>query len=351
MEKKKNFIINFVYFLMIGGIILGICKYILPVMIPFILAFFAAALIQIPVRKLGKEKIRWKKALSVLFCCIFYVLLFLAVAVVGVKMLGGAGKLVEAAPIIYQDKIVPFLENISDRMEMSANSAGIELAEQIENSFQEFTQNIGQYVSEFSMKAVKIISGGITEIPGFIVKVVVMVVSTFFMAADYDRIMAFFKEHIPQEKEVALCGGVNYVKNTIGIYVKSYSFLFLLTFAELSIGFMILKVPYPILLGLAIAVFDILPVLGTGGILLPWAVILFFMKNTPLAVGILVLYLIITVIRNIVEPKLVGKQIGLHPLATLMAMFLGLKLTGIVGMIIFPVALAVAMGVVKNKKT
>lgn len=120
--------------------------------------------------------------------------------------------------------------------------------------------------------------------------------------------------------------------------------LFLLTFAELSIGFLILRIPYAILLGLAITLFDILPVLGTGGFLLPWAAILFLIKNTPLAVGILVLYLIITVVRNIMEPRLVGKQIGLHPLATLMAMFLGLKLVGIVGMFLFPIGLTVILG-------
>lgn len=73
------------------------------------------------------------------------------------------------------------------------------------------------------------------------------------------------------------------------------------------------------------------------------------MKNTFLAVGILVLYIIITVIRNIVEPKLVGKQIGLHPLATLMAMFLGLKLIGIAGMVLFPVALTIVLGLKKTK--
>lgn len=348
MEKKKNFIINFVYFLIIGGIILGICKYILPVMIPFILAFFVAALIQIPVRRLGKEKIRRKKALAVLLCCIFYVLLFLVVAVVGAKLLDGAGKLVEAAPIIYQDKIVPFLENISDRMETSANSVGIELAEQIENSFQKFTQNIGQYVSEFSMKAVKIISGGITEIPGFIVKVVVMVVSTFFIAVDYDKIFDFIRNHIPKGKEASLYKAKDYIRNTVVIYIKSYFLLFTLTFVELSAGFLILRIPYAILLGLAIAVFDILPVLGTGGVLLPWAVVLFLMKNTPLAVGILVLYLIITVVRNVMEPRLVGKQIGLHPLVTLMSMFLGLKLVGIAGMVLFPVGLTIILGFKRN---
>lgn len=336
------------YYIIIGAIMLGVCKYILPVMSPFLLAFCIAALIQIPVRKIGKEDAKKKKVFSITFCAVFYVLLFFLVAVLGVKLLGGMEELVESAPTIYQMKIVPFLEDMSDRMEMSANMAGISIAGQIENAFHELTQNMGQYISEFSVKAVKWISTGISGIPGFFVKIVIMVVSTFFIAGDYDKIFDFIKNHLPKEKEASLYTAREYVRNTISIYLKSYFLLFLLTFTELSVGFLILRIPYAILLGLAIALFDILPVLGTGGVLIPWAVILFLMKNTPLAVGILVLYLIITVVRNIMEPRLVGKQIGLHPLATLMAMFLGLKLVGIVGMFLFPVGLTVIFGYKRN---
>lgn len=103
-------------------------------------------------------------------------------------------------------------------------------------------------------------------------------------------------------------------------------------------------------MALAIAVFDILPVLGTGGILLPWAVILLLLGDKMLAAGILVLYLVITVVRNIAEPRLVGKQIGLHPLATLIAMFLGLKILGIAGMVLFPMLLAVLVNIEHGKK-
>ena len=96
-------------------------------------------------------------------------------------------------------------------------------------------------------------------------------------------------------------------------------------------------------------VFDILPVLGTGGILLPWAAILLIMKNHGLAFGILLLYLVILVVRNMLEPRIVGKQIGLHPLATLAALFLGLKLLGLAGLIIFPVALTVVVNFTKEE--
>ena len=133
---------------------------------------------------------------------------------------------------------------------------------------------------------------------------------------DYDKIINFFIKCIPAGKEETVLSLVKYYKSTIMIYLKSYSLLFLLTYIELSIGFTILRIPYAPLIGLLIAIFDILPILGVGGILLPWAVILFVMKEIPLGVGMLILYLVIAFIRNTAEPKLVGKQIGLHPLAT-----------------------------------
>ncbi len=139
-----------------------------------------------------------------------------------------------------------------------------------------------------------------------------------------------------------------YAKNVLFIYLKSYSLLFLLTFAELSVGFLIMRVPYAVMVAIAVAVFDILPILGTGGILLPWAVGLLLMGNLPLAAGIVTLYIAITAIRNVLEPKIVGKQIRLHPLATLIFMFVGLKVLGIVGMIAFPVAFSILVNLEKN---
>lgn len=124
-------------------------------------------------------------------------------------------------------------------------------------------------------------------IPGFIVKLVVTVVATFFIAIDFSKIAEFFKRWIPAEKESIINKGVDYIKNVIFIYIRSYSLLFLMIFVELSTGLLILRIPYAVLLVLGIADIDILPVLGTGGILLPWAVVLLVIGNVPLAAGIL----------------------------------------------------------------
>ena len=112
-----------------------------------------------------------------------------------------------------------------------------------------------------------------------------------------------------------------YVIGTLFVCIRSYALIMSLTFVELSI-------------------FDILPVLGTGGIMIPWVVISAFSGDYPLALGLLIVYVVITIIRNILEPKIVGSQIGLHPVITLCSMFIGVQLFGVIGLFGFPIGLS-----------
>lgn len=348
MEHKKKFIINTIFYAIIGIIALCFCKYVLPALMPFMIAFLVSALVQIPIKK-SKVNTDWKRKIFAIFLCgCFYFVFFFLIAAFGVKLLEGTEKFVVSIPTIYDESIVPLLDEISERLEVATASMDHSVSQKIEDTFLEISQNLGKYASDFSVNMVKWISGGVKGIPGFIVKLVITIVSTFFMAADFDKMTIFLKKLIPPDKEEMAGKGADYIKNIVFVYIKSYSLLFFLTFLELSIGFLILRIPYGIGIALLIAAFDILPVLGTGGILLPWTVVLIVMGNKPLAVGILILYIIITVIRNTVEPKIVGRQIGLHPLATLIAMFLGLKIFGIIGMIVLPVSLAVLINLEKN---
>ena len=340
VERKKKFIINVAFYALILILILLGMKYLVSPMMPFIIAFIVAAVLQIPVRRFKLPK-KQKKLLSIGFCVIFYGIVFLIAAWAGLKLLDGVESLVRSVPQIYSSTVVPVLEALSKHLEESMKSVNPAVANTIENSFQDMMNNLGSYVSSFSMKVVQILSTGVSGIPGFIIKLVVTVVATFFFAGDYDGILAFFKKMLSPKQAAFVEKAKSYVKNVLFIYIRSYSFLFCLTFVELCVGFFILKIPYPVVVALCIAVFDILPVLGTGGVLLPWAVILFVIEEHGLAVGIVVLYLVILVVRNMVEPRIVGKQIGLHPLATLAALFLGLKLFGLVGLVAFPVALTV----------
>jgi len=122
------------------------------------------------------------------------------------------------------------------------------------------------------------------------------------------------------------------------------------TFIELAVGLSLLSVDRAITIAALIAVIDILPVLGTGGVVVPWIIVELIKGNIPFAVGLVVLYLVIIIVRNILEPKLVGNQIGLHPLVMLMCMYVGLKIFGIIGIFVLPVAVVILNHLHDNDK-
>ena len=147
-------------------------------------------------------------------------------------------------------------------MEEILDSADPMIASAVENSFQQLTENLGQIVSSLSVNALRLISGYASGIPSFFVTLVITVVATFFMAADFERILGFFKKIIPDEGPENLPCGEGFAKNFFFVFIKSYSFLMFLTFVELTIGFLILGIPFAGWIALGIAIFDILPVLG-----------------------------------------------------------------------------------------
>ena len=339
IEKKKQFIINTVFYTIIIALVLVVSKYLLPILLPFIISFMMASVLVIPARKIAGNDNKARKYCAIGTGIIFFALLFLGIAILGVKIFDWVLGFLEFVPRIYQEEILPLLNYLYGMITTKIDFADVEIAEKLNSVFQNFIGTIGNFISSFSMNAIKALSSGIAGIPGLIIKLILMIVSCFFFLLDYDKVLEFFSSILPKKKAVETIKW--YVKNTLLVYIRSYTLLFLLTYAELSIGFQIIGIPYAPIIGLLVAVFDILPILGTGGILLPWAVILLIIKEIPMGIGMFVLYLVITVIRNILEPKLVGKQIGLHPLATLISLYVGVKVVGFWGMIIFPTTLAV----------
>lgn len=347
--KRKAFIINAAYYGIILIVVLALFRYVVPIMVPFIIAFCVSALMQIP---LGKMKLRLKqtrKIMSIVLCAVFYAIVGVIALLVGSRLLKEAGDLIRAIPKLFNE-LRPLIDHAFNELETAVLPYDTSLATVIDSMATTTIQTIGKAVTDFSGKALVLVTSYATEIPGVIVSVVITIISTFFMAIDFDLIISFLKKLVPSSKQDLLDTSVHYTKSMVMVYIKSYALLFTLTFVELSIGFSLLGIPYAILLALIISIFDLMPILGTGGILLPWALILVLMGNYRLAAGIAALYVVITAVRQTLEPKIVGAQIGLHPLATLIAMLLGLGLFGLVGLIGFPVTLAVMIAMHRTKK-
>jgi len=152
-----------------------------------------------------------------------------------------------------------------------------------------------------------------------------------------------FGRKLPQNKlRVLLLESKQCLGETLIRYIRSYALILLITFCELCAGLGILGVRRFWTVALLIAIFDILPVVGTGGIMIPWAIISLIQAKYGLALGLTAVYLAILVVRNIIEPKIIGNQVGLHPLVALCSMFVGTKLFGFIGLFGLPIALSIA---------
>lgn len=350
MEAKKKFIVNCLFYGLIIFIVVMLAKYIMPIMTPFIIALCVSGLMEFATKRLGIRQEKLRRLLCLVLCGVVYAVVFTLVALVGAKIIGEAMDVITAIPSFFTNYLMPLINRGADYLENVIKPYDVHLAAMVDELAASMIKTIGQFVTDFSGKALVWVTNSATSIPGLIVQIIITVISTFFMVLDFDKVFGFLKKLIPTSQREVVSTGAHYAKTMIVVYIKSYSILFALTFVELTIGFLILGIQYAPVLALAIAVFDLLPILGTGGILLPWSLIALIIGNYKMAAGILVLYLIITAIRNTLEPKIVGKQIGLHPLATLIAMLLGLNLFGLVGLLGVPVLLAVANAMYRARR-
>lgn len=348
MEKKRAFLINIGYYGFFVILLLLAARYLLPVLMPFLVAFVLAFLIQRPAAWIARRLRAPKGRLSVLLLVLVYVAVFGVAFSGGGRVFAVIREFVIDVPDIYRRDILPLLNYVLEGVAENLSEADPFVSAQIENSLQQAVQSIGQMVSGLSVTLLQMVSEFITGVPSVLIRVVLTVITSFYICSDYDRILAALWRLLPDRWQ-NLCRDIKqYGLNMIRVYIRSYSLLFLLTFTELTIGFLIFQIPHSLLVAVLIAIFDILPVLGTGGVLIPWAVILAVIGNYPLAAGILILYVIITVVRNSVEPRIVGKQIGFHPLLTLIAMFTGVSLAGLPGLILLPMAVMIFVNMEKN---
>ena len=201
-------------------------------------------------------------------------------------------------------------------------------------------------------------SGGIVSfvgsaaafLPNSLLFVAVVIIATYYFAIDRVRINCFFLSLFPKNIRPLLKNARDSLAQTVGRFVRAYSLLFLITFCELLLAFVILGIDYSFVLALVISLVDVLPVLGTGTVLIPWGIIALVSGNIAIGIGVLVAYAAITVVRQVIEPRIVGKFIGLSPIAALATMYVGLKLIGIVGLFALPLGAILVKRIIELKK-
>lgn len=192
-------------------------------------------------------------------------------------------------------------------------------------------------ISAFLTSAIPTIYDAISKVPEIVLFIVFMLLATFFMTKDYYRIKNFIKAQFSDtivDRVVIMQRGMI---EAIGGYIRTQVILMSMTFTICLIGLFIFHVNYALLLGVIIAFVDALPVFGSGAILIPWAIYNLLVGNYTLAVGLMCIYGIIFITRQVMEPKILSTQIGIYALVTIMAVYIGYKTIGVLGMILGPI--------------
>lgn len=340
IEKKRSFIISFTYVLIIGAIAFVVIKYGLPLLLPFVAGAVIAWILQRPVRIVHRKFGISKKLCGFVSSIAFFAIIGGLMSLVGAEAVTGLQNLVQSLPSFYRYTVEPTMLEIFDKVEQAALWKDFQLYTILENIENEILNAAGSMVSSISVGAVGALSSFAAAIPGMFIKLILLVISTFFITMDYDKLVGFCLRQLTDKTRNLVLEVKQYVVGTLFVCIRSYALIMSITFVELSIGLTLVGIDNGILIAACIAIFDILPVLGTGGIMIPWVVINVVLGNYGLALKLLLVYVIITIVRNIIEPKIVGSQLGLHPVVTLSSMFAGVQLLGAVGLFGFPICLS-----------
>ena len=321
-------------------------KYILDAVLPFLAAIPIAALIS-PISKRLSQKVKISKTLTaaclvILFFSAFSLLCYYA----GARLISEVGNLLE--------RLSENPESISSALERLASGFGAKfgfLRKIFESEgFRKLGLDLDRLLPEalsalmtsLSARLPSAAAGMVSKIPSALLSTAVFLISCFYFAVDGERFGRYFASALPDRWQSRLPEIKRRISQTTVGYLKAYLLIMLITFFEVFIGLTILGVNYALLISLIVSVVDILPILGTGTVLIPWSVVSFAMGDAYLGTGLLILYGVVLILRQLIEPKIVGNSIGLHPLVTLAAVYLGVRFTGLIGIFIGPmVALCV----------
>ena len=331
-SQKKDFLLSAAFWSVILFLAYFGLKFTFQLFWPFLAGLFLAFLLHPAVNWISRFSSANKSFWSVAILLLLYFVLGLFLWFLCCLALTGIQNLLEFLPRVYREQIEPFLLLLSEHF----SPPGARAAASAQNSG-ELIGQIQKTLVEYSGKALSIISSWIAKAPAAFTAFLFTVLSSFMISMEYQNISRCIQRNMPRPVHRMLLDLKDFIFSTLFQMLKAYTILFIITFLELTLGLWILKVENFWSMALLVAAADALPIVGPGIVLVPWAVTCCISGNYFQGIGLLALFGIVSLIRTIIEPKIIGKQFGLHPLATITAMYAGAQLWGIWGFFLAPV--------------
>ncbi len=317
---------------------------------PFIVGFLIAFILK-PITCAISRKTSLSRKICGAFVVIFaYSIIIFLIWFICAKIVVAVQSFASNNQKIFENEIMPIIKNLNRNFNQFLSnispSFGLNPSEMLDAVF----DSIDRAIAESSKAIVVWIAKISATIPNFLIGLTFAVTSSIYISSDYVKIIQTINGLLPKKIRTIVQQTKQSSVSTILKYIKAYTFLMLLSFATLAIGFFIVKIENPIGIAALTAICDAIPFLGSGIIIFPWIITLILLHNFNLALKIGIIFLAVSVGRSFLEPKILGKQIGVHPVLTLLSVYVGMKLFGFFGIILMPVTIQIGFASYKSYK-
>ena len=305
-------------------------------LMPVLLAFCVTEALRPLALRLSRRLGVSRRTGALLAAGFFYLGLLLLLVAAGTLLAGRGILLLQAAPRFFTEEVLPLLSRLGERAGALTRGLSPEWQAALQALAAAAAQALPGLLQSLSAAAARAAAGLLAGLPVALLGGVFTVVLSFYLAADYRRVTRFLRQNLPEPGLRLLREARAFGREVVGQLLRAYGALFLATFAEVAAGLWLLGVRSPLAAALAIALFDLLPLVGSGSVLVPWGLWAALDGRLPFAAGLWLLFGLIAGVRSILEPRLVGSRTGLHPLALITALFAGLRLFGAAGALLVP---------------
>jgi sporulation integral membrane protein YtvI len=342
LEKQSPVLMKSIYILAVLALVLLAVKVAFTYMLPFVIAFLMASAMEPLVRLLMRSKL--PRSAAVLLAMVVYFGVVFALGFFAVtRLVAEVSDLSKNIPN-YGQTLTALFNDLSVWGKKLYLKLPKEAVGPLQNSLQSLAGRFTQVLTSLAGSVI----GVLTSLPNMLMIAMFTVVATFFASRDRPAFKQLLSRQMPAPTFAKITALKNSLGRSLARFLKAQLILMALTFSQCFIGLSLIGIPYALVISIFIALVDILPVLGTGTVLIPWGVASLVMGRTSTGISLLALYLTVLVVRTIVEPKIVGNQLGLHPLVALMAMFVGLKALGVAGLILGPGIIVIVQAFMKS---
>lgn len=308
---------------------------------PFLIAVAISMLIEPLIRWTSKKTTLERKKSAII------VLVLVFVIIIGILALGVTSLISEASNLLsglngYIDIAYEKVQELTKYIKFDGFEGREELNTIIQNSTRSLLDTISNFITHFLQS----ILSAVTALPEIGIYIAVTVIATYFMCTDRLYMLDQLEHHFPKEWVRKIGNHVREIASYLGNYLKAEFILIGIDFFIILVGLLVMNlfgfnIRYPLLVALGIGFVDALPLVGSGVVMVPWAIVSALNGDLRLAVSILALFAVIIIVRQILEPKIVSSQIGIHPIFTLISMYTGYKFIGVLGMLVGPIILII----------